>query len=104
MTNRPNIRPYREGSWEIEDYYLDAPVHILDSINRFVEHGLEPGSFVKAVLSNDLVGAFNAADTASLRGLQDILRYCRWKIPGTCWGSPEKVKNWQGVVQGETVE
>ena len=104
MTNRPNIRPYREGSWEIEDYYLDAPVHILDSINRFVEHGLEPGGFVKAVLSNDLVGAFNAADTKSLRGLQDILRYCRSKIPPACWGSPAKVKNWQGVVQGETVE
>ena len=79
--------------------YLDAPVHILDSINRYVEHGLEPGGFVKAVLSNDLVGAFKQADTASLRGLQDILGYCRWKIPATCWGSPEKVKNWQGKIR-----
>jgi hypothetical protein len=77
--------------------YLDAPVHILDSINRFVEHGLEPGSFVKAVLSNDLAGAFKTADTASLRGLEDILGYCRWKIPATCWGSPAKVKNWRGI-------
>jgi hypothetical protein len=84
--------------------YLDAPVYILDSINRFVEHGLEPGSFVKAILSNDLVGALNRADTASLRGLQDILGYCQMNIPATCWGSSAKVKNWQGVVQGETVE
>ena len=74
--------------------YPDAPIHILDSINRFVEYGLEPGSFVKAVLSNDLAGAFNAADTDAEAGIRDILKYVRWEIPAESWGSPAKVEAW----------
>ena len=74
--------------------YLDAPVHILDSINRYVEHGLEPGGFVKAVLSNDLVGAFKQADTDAEAGIRDILKYVRWEIPTESWGSPAKVEAW----------
>jgi|TARA_R110000751_G_scaffold88936_1_gene175649 hypothetical protein len=74
--------------------YLDAPVHILDSINRYVEHRLPPGGFVTAVLSNDLTGAFNAADTDSEAGIRDILKYVRWEIPAESWGSPAKVAAW----------
>tara|TARA_R110000824_G_scaffold372892_3_gene563090 strand:+ start:3963 stop:4205 length:243 start_codon:yes stop_codon:yes gene_type:complete len=74
--------------------YLDAPVHILDSINRYVEHKLEPGGFVRAVLSNDLSAAFRVADTDAEAGIQDILKYVRWEIPAESWGSPEKVKAW----------
>ena len=74
--------------------YLDAPVHILDSINRYVEHRLPPGGFVTAVLSNDLTGAFNAADTDSEAGIRDILKYVRWEIPAESWGSPAKVEAW----------
>ena len=74
--------------------YLDAPVHILDSINRYVEHRLSPGGFVTAVLSNDLTGAFNQADTDSESGIRDILKYVRWEIPAESWGSPAKVEAW----------
>ena len=74
--------------------YPDAPVHILASINRYVEHGLRPGSFVTAVLSNDLAAAFQTADDESYRGLRDILRYIHQEISSTCWGSREKVEAW----------
>jgi len=76
------------------DKYPDAPVHILDSINRYVEHKLEPGGFVTAVLSNSLVEALNQADPQSLRGLRDIVGYCHWEIPSPCWGSPAKIEAW----------
>ena len=74
--------------------YPDAPVHILDAINRYVQHRLRPGSFVKAVLSNSLVEALNQADPQSLRGLRDIVGYCYWEIPSPCWGSRAKVEAW----------
>ena len=74
--------------------YPDAPVHILASINRYVEHGLRPGSFVTAVLSNDLTGALLAGDEDSLRGLRDIMRYVHWEIPGGCHGSKSIVERW----------
>ena len=73
---------------------LGAPVHILDSIDRFVRHRIAPGSFVTAVLSNDLAGAFRTADEDSLRGLADIVRYIHWEIPGNCHGSKSKVEKW----------
>ena len=73
---------------------LDAPVHILDSIDRFVRHRIAPGSFVTAVLSNDLTGAFLAGDEDSLRGLRDIMRYVHWEIPGVCHGSKSIVERW----------
>jgi hypothetical protein len=76
------------------DKYPDAPVHILDSINRYVEHKLEPGGFVTAVLSNDLTEAFKTADTDSEAGIRDILKYIRWEIPSLCWGSRAKVEAW----------
>jgi hypothetical protein len=76
--------------------YSNAPVHILDSISHYVEHGIEPGGFVKAVLSNDLVATFQIADAKSLRGLPDILRYIYWEIPLACWGSEAKVEAWMG--------
>jgi len=74
------------------DKYLDAPVHILDGINRYVNHRLAPGSFVEAVLSNDLRGALLAADEDSLRGLRDIMLYVHREVPSTCCGSREKVE------------
>jgi len=73
---------------------LDAPVHILDSIDRFVRYRIAPGSFVRAVLSNDLAGAFGRGDENSLRGLRDIMHYIHWKIPGDCHGSRSKVEQW----------
>ena len=73
---------------------LDAPVHVLDSIDRFVRHRIAPGSFVTAVLSNDLAGAFRTADEDSLRGLRDIMWHIHWEIPGNCHGSKSKVEKW----------
>lgn len=76
--------------------YPDAPVHILDAINRYVEHRHRPGGFVTAVLSNNLIGAFNTADKESRHGLGDILKYIYWEIPAESWGSLSKVEAWLG--------
>tara|TARA_R100001086_G_scaffold223929_1_gene141764 strand:- start:114 stop:452 length:339 start_codon:yes stop_codon:yes gene_type:complete len=86
----------KEGRFDrwLLDRRSNAPIHILDSINRYVEHGIEPGGFVTAVLSNNLVATFRAADAKSLRGLSDILQYIYLEIPSACWGSEAKVKAW----------
>jgi len=76
--------------------YRDAPVHILDSINAYVEHGRRPGGFLTAVLQNNLTRALGTADDASRRGLDDIIRYIWNEVPATCWGSTAKVEAWLG--------
>lgn len=66
----------------------------VESINRYVEHKIEPGGFVRAVLENDLKNAFGRADAHNRHNLYDIVSYCYNEIPMTCWGSPEAVKKW----------
>jgi hypothetical protein len=72
----------------------EVPASIVAAIDRFVQHRIAPGSFVRAILSNDLTGAFRTADEDSLRGLLDIMRYIHWNIPAGCHGSESKVKKW----------
>ncbi len=74
--------------------YPTAPVHILDGIWRYATDRLPPGSFVRAVLENNLMEAMGRADEMSLAGLFEIVRYVRWEIPSNCHGSPEKVTAW----------
>ena len=84
--------------------YRDAPVHILDSINAYVEHGQRPGGFLAAVLQNNLTGALRSADDASRRGLDDIILYIWNEVPATCWGSTAKVEAWLGEETPRTQE
>jgi hypothetical protein len=65
-----------------------------ESICLYVAHGLHPGGFLTAVLSNDLFGAIGRADDSSLDNLQKIVRHVYNDIPGDCWGSPAKVNGW----------
>ena len=38
------------------------PEYMIGSLRRYIENGIEPGSFLSAVLCNDLRGACECAD------------------------------------------
>jgi hypothetical protein len=65
-----------------------------ESITRYVENGVPTGSFLEAVLSNDLFGAFSQADETSRTHLQELVRHIYWNVPSGCHGSPQKVTAW----------
>ena len=71
-----------------------APESTIQTIKDYVNHGLEPGSFVRAVLENNLAMAFAKADIYNERALKQIVTYVFNKIPHNSWGSPEAVENW----------
>ena len=54
----------------------------------------ELGSFLMAVLRNDLKDAVNRADPGMFASLKEIVMYCWWEIPSPCWGSPKAVHQW----------
>lgn len=66
----------------------------IETINLYVTHGLPPGSFVSAVLANDLMGAFSKADEKNMIAMLPIVTYIYNEIPGNCHGSYERVKQW----------
>ncbi len=53
-----------------------------------------PGGFLRAVLENDLAGAFGRADDDNRRAMHDIVCYVYNELPSQCWGSPAKVAAW----------
>lgn len=64
------------------------------TIDDYVEHGYVPGSFVTAVLENNLMQAFGCADSNNTRYMRNICAYVYNDIPAACHGSPQKVRDW----------
>lgn len=79
----------------IADYTRIPPI-TLDSLRLYIEERRHTGSFLEAVLSNDLREACNRADTDNARALFDLVAYLHNRCPSGCWGSPEKVSQWLG--------
>jgi hypothetical protein len=74
--------------------YPTAPIHILDAITDYANNHTPHGHFVTAVLENNLSEAIFRADSNSLAGLEDIVRFVYWEIPHSSHGSVEKVNAW----------
>ena len=65
-----------------------------DSIDRYVKDRIPGGSFINAVLANDLMGAFGRADVDNSRDMKEICSYVYNEIPLSCHGSYEIVEKW----------
>ena len=73
--------------------YQKIPVHyMLSGMQRYVEQGIEPGSFLTAVLCNNLKEAVANADSSNIEELIAWVRFCWNELPADIWGSPEKVE------------
>ena len=55
---------------------------------------LPTGSFLRAVLENDLMRAVGHADPESLAALKAICQFIYHELPGSCHGNPVKVQHW----------
>jgi len=60
----------------------------------YVEHGQPVGGFLEAVLCNDLLGAFDRADSDHQACLMELVRHIRKNMPLGCWGSKVKMAEW----------
>lgn len=58
-----------------------------------IEH-IPPGSFLEAVLSNDLASAIGHADHININLLEAYVGYLYNNAPSLCWGSKKKFENW----------
>lgn len=81
------------------------PEHMRGGVRRWIEHGIFPGSFLTAVIENDLRTAVAKADDINVNRLADYVRFFHCDAPAGCWGSPEKVEAWNargGLIGNET--
>ena len=74
--------------------WLKIPNHLKGGLRRYLDNRIRPGSFLEAIITNDLYGAYRTADGESLRGLPEILAYLYWDAPSNSWGSIAKFEAW----------
>lgn len=66
------------------------PARTLEAILHWQEHGTHPdqlGSFVRALLTNNLKDAVGFADDENLAALKETVGWVYFNVPGPLWGS-----------------
>lgn len=93
--------------YEIENHFPDfrkdladkVPEHLREGLARYVIHGIIPGSFLQAVISNDLHGAIHLGDDDSLAGIKSILSFLWNSTPSQCFGDRVRLMQWHGLAR-----
>lgn len=70
------------------------PEHMVGAVRRYLEDHKSPGSFLEAVISNDLSEAVGAADIENLENLPAYVMFFYNEAPGNCWGTKDKYLKW----------
>ncbi len=70
------------------------PSQMHGAVERYLMQGIPPGSFLTAVLENDLVGSFGRADGENLEAMKGWADFIYNYLPTGCHGSPEVVDDW----------
>lgn len=71
-----------------------VPPHMWDAVEGYYLHGFAPGSFLAAVLSNDLMEALGRADDVNAIAIRDWCRFLYNYTPSGSYGSPERYRAW----------
>lgn len=89
---------YKKDNTMQSDYMSNVdtyvPLHMRDGLKLYLENGIEPGSFMAAVLCNDLKEAFGRADHINIKHIGTIVCWLFNHAPSTCWGSTDNYTAW----------
>lgn len=75
----------------------EFPEHIWDGFKRYMLHGIRPGDFLTALLSNDLLEVFNRGDDEALAGLRVTVQFMYNNCPLGSFGDKECFQYWLDV-------
>ena len=71
-----------------------VPISILQGLRQYALDHIPTGSFLYAVLANDLCRAVAHADPDNRIAFCAIADYVVHCLPAACWGSPAAVERW----------
>ena len=77
---------------------LTIPEHCQNGLANWLLFGILPGSFLRAVIANDLQRAAETADEINEGFLVDYARFLRLYAPEGSHGSPAALKTWAGII------
>ena len=70
------------------------PEYMRSGLEDYIDNKTPGGSFLSAVISNDLCGAVACADENNMRNLPAYANFLHNYAPYDCWGSLEKMNAW----------
>lgn len=73
------------------------PEHMIGALQRWIENGIAPGSFLSAVLKNDLMGALGQADHINMNSLPAYAQFLYNHTPSISHGSVENFEQWERI-------
>ena len=71
-----------------------VPENLHSGLVAYLTERRQVGSFLTAVLENDLAQAVLRADPSTGLGLRQTVLFLHNYAPAPCFGSPEKVRTW----------
>lgn len=95
------MRPPTEEQWyRWKLAECQVPEHLHEGLVLYFMHHKKPGSFLLAVLQNNLSDACGRADETSGRHFPEIMRFLYCHAPGVAWGNDELVRAWLAQTGG----
>lgn len=82
-------------------YDLVPVAYMAEGVRNYIEGGQIPGSFLLALVSNDLFGAYRTADQQNLHAMRQWIDWFYNHSPAGCSGSKENVEAWCNFRKGE---
>jgi hypothetical protein len=79
---------------EVARHCPACPVNLIPGLERYVNQRIETGTFLRAVLENDLATALRHADDDSIENMRVIVGVVYNHVPSIAWGSKAKVRAW----------
>lgn len=91
-----------EVGWQKKFGASGLPAHMVWGVVRWICYGIEPGSFLKAVIDNDLRKAVVQADDTNINFLKEWAQFFHNTAPHGCSGDRTIARIWQerGGMQG----
>lgn len=86
----------------LRDEYYPMREDLYGALERYLNNGIMPGSFLTAVLENNLVEAFGRADYENSANLKNIVGYIYNNLPANSWGSKDKIQEYLTEVHKES--
>lgn len=79
---------------QIEFDTFRIPDNMVEGLELYINHRIKPGSFMSAVLANDLIEAVGRADHRNIKNIPAYVHFLYNFAPPECFGSYEKVAAW----------
>lgn len=91
LTNQPDAADACRRA--LQGYAIPETLH--GGLVRYLVDGIRPGSFLSAVLENDLLEAvLRAEPVVNLVALPALMRFLVNEAPSASWGNPDRVTLW----------